>query len=399
MVQINKSNTIATGLAMFSMFFGAGNVVFPLALGQYAKENNFYAILGLLVTAVGVPFTGLIAMTLFNGNYRQFFERIGKIPGFLVTLAIMGLIGPFGAIPRCITLSYSTIKLYVPSIPLTWFSIGACVIIFLLTFKRTRILDILGYVLTPLLIGSLAIIIIKGFIVSPQAPPSPHEPFSVFITGLLEGYKTMDLMGAFFFSSVVLACLERDVDPNNANYFGRLIVLALKASAIGGVLLAITYVGFSYVAAFNSGMLAGVPQEELAGRIAILVLGPYAGIVACLAVALACLTTAIALAAVFAEFLHKDLSFGKINYTLSLIITLIVTYFVSTLDFTGIASFLTPILRICYPALITLSVLNIFYKLHHFKPVKIPVLLVFLFSLFGYIIGQFSVPVGASYYP
>src|SRR5947209_4364111 len=122
-----KSNTWATGLAMFSMFFGAGNVVFPLALGQFAKDQNIYAILGLLITAVGVPFLGLLAMTLFNGNYTHFFERIGKVPGFLVALGIMGLIGPFGAIPRCIALSYSTIRMYMPDTSLVLFSLVSCI--------------------------------------------------------------------------------------------------------------------------------------------------------------------------------------------------------------------------------------------------------------------------------
>lgn len=373
---------------MFSMFFGAGNVVFPLALGQYAQDQNFYAILGLLITAVGVPFTGLIAMTLFNGNYMQFFDRIGKIPGFLVAVFIMALIGPFGAIPRCITLSYSTIKLYFPEISMSAFSIGACVLTFFLTFRRTRVLDVLGYVLTPLLIGSLAVVIVKGLLSSPPAPVSDQSPGVVFVRGLIEGYKTMDLMGAFFFSSVVLSCLERDVDPNDAKYYSRLIFLALKASAIGAALLAISYVGFSYVAAANSEKLVGVPQDELAGRIAILVLGPYAGIVACIAVALACLTTAIALSAVFAEFVHKDITMNKLSYVWALVITLIITYFVSTLNFTGIANFVTPILKLCYPSLIVLSILNILYKLHHFKPVKIPVLITFLLSLAGHFLEQ-----------
>lgn len=67
------SNTIATGFAIFSMFFGAGNVVFPLALGQFAKDKHPYAAFGLVLTAVIVPFIGLIAMALFNGNYKHFF--------------------------------------------------------------------------------------------------------------------------------------------------------------------------------------------------------------------------------------------------------------------------------------------------------------------------------------
>jgi len=384
----DKSNTVATGLAMFSMFFGAGNVVFPLALGQYAQDMNFYAILGLLITAVGVPFLGLISMTLFNGNYQQFFGRIGKVPGFLVSLAIMGLIGPFGAIPRCITLSYATLQLYLPDLSLIIFSALACVIIFALTVKRNNILEILGYFLTPLLLGSLAIIIIKGMVTSYPAPESTHQPASIFLTGLLDGYKTMDLLGAFFFSSIILACLEKDIDPSHPQpkRYKQMIMLALKATAIGASLLALSYIGFSYIAAYNSTYLADTRPDQLAGTLAILILGPYASIVACMAVSVACLTTAIALAAVFAEFVHKDVTNNKVSYPIALIATLIATFFVSTLDFNGIAAFLFPILQICYPALIVLCFLNIAFKLHHFKPVKIPVLIVFILSLIGFIV-------------
>lgn len=381
----DRSNTIATGLAMFSMFFGAGNVVFPLALGQYAKDQNLFAILGLLITAVGVPFLGLISMTLFNGNYRNFFDRIGHIPGLLVSVAIMGLIGPFGAIPRCITLSYSTVKLYLPHTSLATFSIISCIIIFALTIRRNRILEILGYVLTPLLIGSLAIIIVKGLIDAPAMLPSANfSPLSVFVTGLTEGYQTMDLLGAFFFSSVVLAYLEKDVVVTGERNYKRLIKLALQASCVGAFLLAATYVGFSYTAAFHSEALNGVRKDELAGVMAQIVLGPYASLVACIAVALACLTTAIALSSVFAEFLHKDIFADKMSYGFALIVTLVLSFFVSTLNFTGIAQILTPILQICYPALIVLSVLNIAYKLHHFKPVKIPVFFTFALSLINH---------------
>ena len=382
-----KSNTITTGLAMFSMFFGAGNVVFPLALGVYAQDKNLFAILGLLISAVGIPFMGLIAMTLFNGDYKNFFERIGKIPGFVVAAAIMGLIGPFGAIPRCITLSYSTIKLYLPDLFITLpiFSVVACLIIFAFTLKRNNIIDILGYVLTPILLGSLAIIIVKGLFFSPQAPHLDYSHSKVFLLGLFEGYQTMDLLGAFFFSSVVLTCLENKGAPEKEHKnYKHLIFLTLKASCIGAFLLSLTYVGFSYLASFNSESLANVAKDELAGKIALLVLGPHAGLIAGIAVALACLTTAIALASVFAEFIHKDITFERINYGASLAITLIISFFVSTLNFTGIAQILAPILQICYPALIVLTAVNIGYKLYHFMPVKVPVFITFILSVLVY---------------
>lgn len=381
----SSTNTLATGLAMFSMFFGAGNVVFPLGLGQYAQDHNFYAILGLLITAVGVPFAGLIAMTLFNGDYKKFFERMGPVPGFIVTAFILGLIGPFGAIPRCIVLSFSTMKLLLPEgMTLPWFSLIACVLIFLFTIKRNNIVDLLGYVLTPILLLSLAIIIIKGLYTSPAPEPSGHSKLAIFTQGIYEGYQTMDLLAAFFFSSVVMACLKKDVDPTDQKNYKKIIFLSLKASVIGAFLLSIIYVGFSFVAANYSSLLQGTAQEELPGVIALHVLGPYASIVAQVAVILACLTTAIALSAVFAEFLHQDIFYDKLGYGWSLLVTLGITFFVSTLNFTGIANFLTPILQVCYPALIVLCLANILYKLYHFTWVKTPVFLTFCISLLFY---------------
>jgi len=382
----NKSSIIATGLAMFSMFFGAGNVVFPLALGQIAQDKNLFAILGMLITAVGVPFTGLIAMTLFDGDYKSFFARIGKIPGFLVALFIMGLIGPFGAMPRCIALSYSTIKTFLPDISLPLFSAISCVIIWLFTFRRNSIIDTLAYILTPLLLGSLGIIIIKGLWMASDSPASSgHDELTIFLKGLKDGYQTMDLLGAFFFSSVIIACLKTNIESSNGlieeGTHRALVLTTLKASVIGASLLALAYIGFSFVASFHSENLTNIPSDELISKVAIHVLGPNAAIIACIAVALACLTTAIALAAVFAEFIHEDITFNRLGYGPSLIITLITTYFISTLDFTGIAAFLAPILQICYPALIMLCLLNILYKLYNFQPVKIPVLVVFLISL------------------
>jgi len=379
-----KANTLTTGLAMFSMMFGAGNIVFALAIGQYAQDKNLFAILGLLITAVGVPFLGLIAMTLFGGDYKQFFGRIGKVPGFIVAATIMGLIGPFGAIPRCVALSYSTAQMYLPSISLPLFSLAACTFIFLFTFRRTSILDLLGYVLTPLKLGSLIFIIVKGFYSSPEIPASAHSDLAVFFKGLTDGYQTMDLLGAFFFCSVVLDCLKKNLDVTDPGNYRSVLGVALRASCIGAALLASIYVGFSYVAAMQSNNLANVAPADLISQIALQVLGPYAGFLVCFTVTIACLTTAIALTTVFAEFLHKDLCQNRISYPVALLISLGITFGISTLQFTGIMMLLAPILGLFYPALIVLCFLNIGYKLMNYQSVKLPVFAVFALSLAGY---------------
>ncbi len=377
-----KSNTLSTGLAMFSMFFGAGNIVFPLALGQQAQSQNFYAIAGFLITAVGVPFLGLVAMALYDGNYKVFFNKIGKIPGFLVALFIMLLIGPFGAMPRVIAFAHSTTKTFIGSgLNLPAFSAIACLIIFLMTYKRSRILDILGYFLTPVLLISLFIMVIKGLTAETLSEVSENSISTVFFNGLWEGYNTMDLLATFFFSSVVILCLKKELHPENQNDFKKLVKMTLKASCIGAFLLAIVYVGISYVTARNSASFESCPVEEMLGMLCIQILGPKAGIIAVIAVALACLTTAIALAAVFAEFIHEDITNYKISYITALIFTLISAFLMSTLNFSGIMRFLAPILSLIYPALIVLAFVSILNKLYRFPYIKMPVFITFLCTL------------------
>lgn len=376
---------ITTGLAMFSMYFGAGNVIFPLSLGQYAQDKNFYAIIGFIITAVGVPFIGLLSMTLFNGNYKHFFERIGKVPGFIVALLIMALIGPFGAAPRLITVSYATVSMSWDGLSLMTFSILSSILIFLLTFRKSRILDILGYFLTPVLLISLAIIIVKGLLSADPMVATDRSVFDAFYNGLESGYMTMDLAASLFFASIVLGCLENEgARKNDHKDYRNVIFMTLKAGIIGVSLLAITYAGFSYVAAYHNAGLEGISADRLLGTLAINILGPYASLIAIVAVTLACLTTAIALAVVFTEYLHYDIFNEKVGYLPCLVGTLIVNCLVSIQGFSAIANFLTPILIMSYPALIMLSIMNIAYKLRHIKLVKTPVAVTFILSVVTY---------------
>lgn len=269
------------------------------------------------------------------------------------------------------------------SLPL--FSLLSCGLIYLMTYKKSRILDILGFVLTPVLLLSLAILVVKGLITGIPQGPSGDSNMTVFLNAMKEGYNTMDLLATFFFSSVVVTCLKQELGESTG--VKKLVSMTLSASCIGAFLLAIVYIGISYVAASHSASLEGIPKDELLGNLAMQIMGPYAGIVAVLAVALACLTTAIALAAVFAEFLHENITFGKLGYQISLVLTLVATFFMSTLQFSGIQSFLVPILIVIYPALIMLSLVNLLHKTTGFTWVKTPVAIVFCISLAAYLLN------------
>ena len=368
-----KASIWSTGLAMFAMFFGAGNIVFPLALGQLTQNQNFFGVSGLIITAVLVPLIGLLSMLLYNGDYTAFFSRIGKIPGFIVAVMILGLIGPFGGIPRCITISYSTLNAFglegVKGVNLTSFSLVSCLVILLFSFKPNRILTLLGCVLTPILLLSLGVVAVKGLIQMPHTGVSHFTSWSAFSTGVFEGYNTMDLLAAFFFSSVVLLCLRKG-RAANPSQDRSLIRVAFFGSIIAAVLLAGVYVCFSSLSAGFSGELSSVANHQMLGTLAYKVLGPYAGMVASVAVSFACLTTEIALTVVFAEFLHETLFREKVSYLVSLLLTLALSFLMSTFHFEGLSAFLVPILQICYPGLIVLCVLNILNKLYNFQPVK-----------------------------
>jgi len=370
-----------TGFAMFSMFFGAGNVVFPLVVGTMAGDEVWMAIAGLLITAVGLPFLGLLAMVLYEGDYHAFFARIGKVPGYLIAFFLLILLGPIGAVPRCIVLSYNTLKMYDPTLSIVFFSFIACLFIYVAAAKKSRMIDMLGMVLSPILIVSLAAIIIKGLLVHPQGLVLGCGSLVMLTSGLVEGYNTMDLLAAFFFSGVIISNLRHMGGGASGKVLAR---YALQASVIGMTLLGLVYAGFALIASFYSSTLGPLPAEVLLGTIAHTVLGQAGGVFVSLVVVLACLTTALALSAVFADFLHTHAFFKVGSYRSSLLLTLVITFIFANLKFAEIVSMLSPILVILYPVLVVLTIINILHKTHGVSMIKMPVLVTALFSIMWY---------------
>lgn len=373
-----KSDTWVIGLAMFSMFFGAGNIIFPLAIGQYAGDKNIFAMLGLILTAAIMPLAGVIAMILFEGNYREFFGRLGRIPGFILALTTISLLGPLGSTPRCIALSYTTFKSSIAPVSSIWFSAISCCIIFLFAFKKNHILTLLGWVLTPVLLGSLTLIIAIGLINSSETTVNPHSGLSMFLHGLGEGYNTMDLLASFFFSSTIIGILKNRYGAKEMA--GCYLKTAFKSSLIGASLLALIYIGFSYLAAYHGHAITISSKDELLSAITMKIAGPWAGPLVAITIILACFTTAIALISAFSDFIQKEIFGEKLAYEWCLLGSLILTFFISTFEFTGISAFLWPLLQICYPGLILLTLLNIANRLWGITFLKIPVFLTFITS-------------------
>lgn len=341
---------LTMGFALFAMFFGAGNLVFPLKLGVTSQENWLYSYLGFAVTGVLIPLVGFYAMSLFDGNYHAFFRPLGQKAGLASITLILLLLGPCGAVARCLALCYETVHPIWQSISLFEFSLLASLVVFLFSFRENKTIPILGKFLTPFKLATLAFLVYQGL--SAESPPlnMPTNP-TLFWTGLTEGLETLDLLAALAFSCFLCPRLKTAGRPCAAN-----------VGLICGVILGLIYAGFCFIAARHASGLATLKQELLLISLSEYLIGPWGAKLTMLVVLLACLTTVIALTSIFAEFLKKELFKDKIRYEYALATTLLLAIGVSLLRFEGIVAFLLPLMQVAYPALIVLCLAHIWQK-------------------------------------
>jgi len=360
-------SSLVVGLALFSMFFGAGNLIFPLFVGQLAQGQWMTVAFGFLLTAVVVPFFGVIAMVVFRGNFTEFFSCFGRVPGFLLTLLLLTVWIPLGSAPRCITLAYASLTAHFPASPPMWmFSLGYCLCVSLVIYKKNRMLEILGRFLTPLLLCCLALIIFMGLQLPSNLAHSSFSHTELFSRGLKEGYNTMDLIASFFFSASIIDILRKSSHDENAS-----LKKALKASAIGILILGAVYIGMISLAALHTVSLQGVPKDQLLVHIAKTVLGSHLGVIAALAIFLACFTTSVALVSVYADFISEKVFRSPAKYTLAIILTQIVSFGMSIFGLQGITFVTEPILQIFYPLLIVLIFVNVGRQFWRFRMKKL----------------------------
>ena len=381
-----NSGVLAAGLALFSMFFGAGDLIWPLILGGASGDKNFFAMLGLLITGVSLPLLGLISMMLFQGDYHSFFGRLGKWPSLAVIFIVQVILGPVGSIPRLITLSYATLKPYLPEMSLAIFSVLAALVILAFTLRPQKVIQLLGLVLTPMLLLSLGAILVLGFISHPSAEANPMGHSEAFLNGVKVGYNTLDLIASFIFAPLVLSHFVMDGENFSTSagkkaIFGKMV----KASLLAAGLLCCMYIGLTYVASWYAPALGdAIRPEERLSAISLHLLGPYGAFASCLAVSMACLTTAIPLVSIFANYMKKDLMGNKGGDMLPLIATLLLSGLLANLGFMGIANLLSPVLQVLCPGLIVLSAFNICHKLYETRVPKAPVFAAFALSTVGY---------------
>lgn len=393
MKRILRSPIVTIGLAIFSMLFGAGNLMYPLVVGMNSGCKSWIGMSAFLVTAVALPLLGLLTMLLFDGNYHEFFDRMGTRIGKLFILASMLIIGPGLVIPRIVTLSH---VMMTPFIPWTFladvtpysslvFALIFLGVTFLCTYKESKIVTLLGNVISPLLLISLTIIIGKGLLSSSYCVSSSQTIGQVIINNLILGYGTLDLLGAIFFSSMILGLIKPLLNNQAQKGHTQRLRVGLLSGVLGTSILAAIYCGMAFLGAYFGHGLEGTNAGSLFREISLRVLGSHAALIIAVAVLMACLSTAIALVVVVAEYVQKTLFSDRISYLSALVAVLLLSIPLSIFGLGYVLSLTGgSITYIGYPVLICLTLCNLLYKTTGMNWVKLPVALTFGLALISY---------------
>ncbi|OFK93669.1 amino acid:cation symporter [Corynebacterium sp. HMSC068H04] len=295
---------IVASLMLFSMFFGAGNLIFPPEVGVSSGTNFWPATLGFLAAGVALPVLAVVAVAISGQSVRDIGNHGGKIFGVAFSVIAYLAIGAFYALPRTGAVSMETAITPL----LGWegtFANGAFNVVFFLialalAWRPNDIIDTLGKFLTPALVILLAVLITLATVANPRMPGTPTEEYASapFVTGLFEGYNTMDAIAGLAFSIVIVTSLRSKGFSKNSELLRGTILSAV----IAGALLAAIYLGLAWI---GQTMPNGASYESGAALLADasnLTMGNIGQAVFSAIVILACMTTAVGLISATSEF-------------------------------------------------------------------------------------------------
>ena len=355
---------IYIGSMLFGLFFGAGNLIFPVNMGQLAGSNVFLANLGFLVTGIGLPFLGIIAIGLSKSEgVLHLASKVGKKYAYVFTFLIYLVIGPFFALPRLATTSFEIgIAPFISdthvSLILALFSTLFFSITWLLSRKPTKILDYVGKFLNPVFLILLGVLLFLSF-THPlgsilTAPVQPAYQNAVFLKGFTEGYNTLDALASLAFGIIIVTTI-RSMGVTKPSQIAKDMI---KSGVISIVLMGVIYTLLTYLGAMSLGKFAISENGGIAlAQIANYYLGTAGSILLALIVILACLKTSIGLVTAFSETFAE--LFPARSYRFFLMLSSILPCLFANVGLTKIIELSLPVLMFIYPLAITLILLAI----------------------------------------
>ena len=348
--------TVVTGLMLFALFFGAGNLIFPPVLGASAGDRLPAVMAGFLITGVLLPLVAVIAVSTSGEGILGLARRVGRRFGAVAPAAVYLSIGPLYAIPRVVTVAYELATRPVLELlgtaPGRWtlpaHAAGFLVVSVLIALRPSRLADRVGRWLTPallVLIAVLCVATIAGDDVVERVASGPYAA-SPFSTGLTQGYLTMDVLAATVFGIVVIQTLR----SRGIGSTGRVVRATAAAGGIAAALLAAVYIGLAMIGTRTGG--AADDGTALLRSAASSALGPAGVIVFAAIVILACLTTSVGLLSAWAGYAYATLP--RTTFSRHLVAGAGCALILSNLGLAVIIRIVAPLTLLLYPITITL---------------------------------------------
>lgn len=351
-----NKDILVLGAALFSMFFGAGNLIFPPYLGMIAGHKWIIAVIGFLLTGVGLPFLGIVASSKAGGDVDKLGRKVSPAFAKFLGITIVISIGPLLAIPRTGATAFEMGgQPLFPGLSPVIFAIIYFAINLYFVISPSDVMDKIGKILTPALFALLTLLIVKG-VVTPIGIPAENTLDNSFSYGFLEGYQTMDALAAILFGGVVTASLVQYGYTEEKEKMS----MTVKAGMVAILGLAFVYGGLGYLGATAGSLYtADIDRTTLIMNISNHVLGGFGRYGLGLAVMLACLTTSVGLTATAGQYFDQ-ISNGKLNYRIVVIATSVFSAVMSCIGVESIISLAGPILGFMYPIVMVLILLTVF---------------------------------------
>ena len=389
-----------TGLLLFGIFFGAGNLIFPPALGALSGNQFWLAIAGFVLSGVGIAIVTLIIGTLNPKGYiHEISRKISPVFAIVYLVALYLSIGPFFAIPRTATVSFEVgiaplLGGMNASSALFIFTLVYFLLAFLIALNPSKILDRIGRILTPIFAILILILVVLGALkYSEHAPMVATKSYqaSAFGQGFLEGYNTLDALASVAFSVVAVVTLNQLGFKSKKEYISTIWVVGFVVTLLFGAL----YLGLAFLGNHFPLQVAGLPKDANIGASVLsqatqAIFGPAAQIFLAIMVTVTCFTTTAGLIVATGEFFHK--AFPKVSYKAYAIIFTLIGFAIANLGLNNIIAFSVPVLLILYPITITIVMIVIANKFVALsKPgMQVTVAVVTLIALLSVIGSQFK---------
>ena len=368
--RLSTKQRILVAATLFGMFFGAGNLIFPVHLGQLAGRNALPAMIGFIITAVGIPILGVAAIgSTHSDGLQALSSKVGRRYGYIFTCLLYLTIGPFFAIPRCATTSFTTGIAPMlgegvsEAAVLFVFSLIFFAVVLFLSLRPAGITVWIGKIINPIFLVFLAVLVITA-LVQPAAPVASIEPEAGYqsgalFSGFIEGYGTMDAIAGLAFGIVVIDII-RSMGVQDDGAVARDV---LSSGVLTGILMAVIYVATILMGAQSRGLFAtsengGIALAQISGHY----LGSAGSIVLAVTITFACLKTSIGLVTSCADAFARMFP-GALSYKAWAIIFTVFSFGVSNFGLNNILDYSLPVLMFLYPLAITLILLALCGKL------------------------------------